>query len=413
MAFEEIIKKYKNDVFPKIGFHQQNILRKIEKCRTPELGGHLYVCDECNSTLMLHNSCSNRNCPVCQGNKRKKWIEKQCENLVNVPYFHVVFTVPDILNNIFIKYQEDFYNILFHSAWETLKLFFKKDKSLSGKGGMLCILHTWGQNLSFHPHLHCLVPAAGISENGDLKLIRGKDKFLFNVKNLGKVFRAKFAEKITKLEKQTNFIFPPIIRKLMFEKNWVVYAQKPFSTPENVVRYIGMYSHRVAISANRILEEKNGEVKFNYKDYKDGGTIKIATLKSEEFLRRFAMHILPFKFMKIRYFGYFNNRCKKEFLQKAKDSVGLYINHEETNTDTNENSEILNLDYELDDQEIVEKKHSHDCKNCNKGKLNKFISFSKEQFRAGLLVIDCKTGEILYKSRDGPSENFFICKISM
>ncbi len=423
MIFSQIIKNHKHEVFPKIGFHKQNILSKIEKCRTPELGGHLYVCDECQSVHLLNNSCSNRNCPVCQGNKRKQWIEKQCNNLINAPYFHVVFTVPDVLNSLFLKHQVDCYNALYHSVWNTLKEFFENDEALSGKGGMLCILHTWGQNLAFHPHLHCLVPAAGIGNDGLFKLVKGRDKFLFDVKNMGKVFRAKFAEEMTALEKSGILKFSGLIRKQAFTKNWVVYCQRPFSTPENVVRYIGMYSHRVAISENRILNDKDGIITFKYKDYKNGGKQEVMPLRSDEFLRRFSMHILPRKFMKIRYYGLLNNRCKKDFILKAKDAVGLYSENKavETTTQTPKSAEgifieandilpvtdenqydINDLDYGLDDEPITEKKTVIICPACKKGLLRKLTPITASDFETGIIVVNFKTGEIIFRSRDGP-----------
>jgi len=401
MSFTAIVKKYGRDIFPKIDFHSKNILLKIEKCRTPELGGHIFICEDCKTILSLNNSCSNRNCPVCQGNKRKRWIEKQCESLIKVPYFHVVFTVPDVLNRLFRENQKECYNLLFATAWETLKTFFENDKSLVGKGGMLCILHTWGQTLSFHPHLHCLVPAAGLNQAGEFKLLRGKNKFLFNVKSLGEVFRAKFAAGLTALHKKNVLILPDLTRKLMFWKNWIVYSQRPFSTPENVVRYIGMYSHRVALSENRIIEEKDGNVSFFYKDYKDEGKKKIMTLTGEEFLRRFSMHILPYKLMKIRYFGQLNNRHKKHFIKVAEKAVGLYCSKSdfpENRIDENQ------LDFDLDD-EPISKKNSVCCPNCKSFNFRKLASFAMLKNFKELVLIDIEKSQIYYNTRDGPQKS--------
>ena len=415
MIFSDIIKEHKTGVFPKIEFHQQKILSIIEKCRTPLMGSHLYVCRECESVLLLHNSCSNRNCPVCQGNKRKRWIDKQCNNLINAPYFHVVFTIPDVLNSLFLNHQNQCYNALFHAAWDTLKQFFKNDKILNGKGGMLSILHTWGQNLSFHPHIHCLVPGAGISNTGEFKPIKGGHKFLFNVKSLAKVFRAKFAENISSEEKKGNLKISPIVRKMMFTKNWVVFSQRPFSTPENVVRYIGMYSHRVAICENRIIDNKNGIVSFFYKDYKDGGTKKTMQLTGEEFIRRFSLHILPFRFTKIRYYGELNNRNINNFTRIAQNSVGLYkenicveteqIPEKEINTDNgvSQNNAIdFDLDYGLDDEHSVSKKTSIICPFCKKAFLHKLLAISYEDYNTGIIVVNSGSGEILFHCRAGP-----------
>lgn len=398
MKFTDIIKKYEPGISQKIGFHSHSILEKIQKCRTPELGGHLYVCEDCGSLHMLNNSCGNRNCPVCQGNKRKRWIEKQCDSLVNVPYFHVVFTVPDVLNSLFLKQQKECYNLLFHAAWDTLKTFFENDRALAGRGGMLCILHTWGQTLSFHPHLHCLVPAAGIGCAGEFKLVRGREKFLFDVKNMSRVFRAKFAAGLTLLQKSEKIYLPEITRNLMFKKQWVVYAQRPFSVPENVVRYIGMYSHRVAISEKRIIGDKDGMISFLYKDYRDEGKQKTMQLAGEEFLRRFAMHILPRKLMKIRYFGQLNNRCKKHFLHAARESVGLYrLENEDPEA---ENSEI-DLDSDLDDEPIV-RKNVPACPHCKSLNMRKIASFACLRNFKELVKLDFETSTIVYKTRDGP-----------
>jgi hypothetical protein len=302
---------------------------------------------------------------------------------------------------------------LYHSAWNTLKTFFSNDPALQGKGGMFCILHTWGQTLSFHPHLHCLVPAAGINSSGELKLIKGKDKFLFNIKNMSKVFRAKFAEELTRLEKKHKVsLIPPLTRKLMFSKSWVIFSQRPFSTPENVVRYIGMYSHRVAISENRILEDKDGMISFTYKDYKDNAKLKILSLDAVEFFRRFAMHILPYRFMKIRYYGLLNNLKKKYFLEKAIQSVGKYKTNKENQPDNQEPTDTIFED-DLDDEPVTQKPiYNLTCPLCKKGRLQKIAKLTAFELYIGIEVI--KNGVAVYKSRDGPEiENFIPVKIQI
>ncbi len=405
MSFNQIISQYKTDVFPLLTSEQQKIFSVIEKCRTPLLGSHLYRCDTCNSVYLLSNSCSNRNCPVCQGNKRYRWIRKQCNNLLNVPYFHVVFTVPDVLNPLFLRYPVFCYNALYHASWNTLRLFFINDKVLAGKGGMFCMLHTWGQTLTLHPHLHCLVPAAGIGTDGQFKLLKGKNKFLFRVKALGKVFRAKFAEELTRMEKDNLLKVPILIRKLMFEKSWVVYVQRPFSTPENVVRYIGMYSHRVAISENRIIDHADGNISFSYKDYKNNAEKKIMQLSSVEFLRRFALHILPRKFMKIRYYGQLNNRNIKHFLELGEKAVGRYAINQIPHTNKSRESQqnLLAQKDELDDIFTITKSANHlQCPLCKTGKLIRMAYFSAMDLINGVIVINTLTAEMVYHSRDGP-----------
>jgi len=392
----------------KINFHSQSIFEKIQKCRTPELGGHMYVCEDCGSLHVLNNSCGNRNCPVCQGNKRKRWIERQCDSLVNVPYFHVVFTVPDLLNGLFLKHQKECYNLLFHSAWDTLRVFFENDRALAGRGGMLCILHTWGQTLSFHPHIHCLVPAAGISSKGEFKLVRGKDKFLFNVKNMSRVFRAKFAAGLTLLQKKEEISLSGITRGLMFKKQWVVYAQRPFSVPENVVRYIGMYSHRVAISENRIIGDTDGVISFYYKDYRDDAKRKIMQLPGEEFLRRFALHILPHRLVKIRYFGQLNNRMKKHFLLAAKETVGLYrVENEEAGCEKSE------FDFDLDlDDEPIRRKNTPVCPHCKSLNMTKIAHFGCLHNFKELVSFDLGGKKVVYNSRDGPQVGNLLMTVS-
>jgi hypothetical protein len=420
MILGQIIGENKSFVFDELTLHQQNVLSCIEKCRTPALGAHLYYCEDCNNTYLLNNSCGNRNCPVCQGSKRKKWIKKQCDNLVNVPYFHVVFTLPHVLNSLVLGNQAIYYNTLFKAAWQTLETFFRNDPQIQGKGSMLSILHTWGQNLAFHPHIHCLVPAAGIDKNGDLKIAKGQDKFLFNVKALGKMFRAKFAAGLTRLEKSGAIKVPPLVRRLMFDKQWVVFSQRPFSTPINVVRYIGMYSHRVAISQNRIIANQNGITSFYYKDYKDAGKKKIMNLGSREFLRRFSMHILPLRFTKIRYYGLLNNRLKKQFVQKAQMEFGeINLNFDELSQTNNlvqetigeandeghpewaENAES-EFDDQLDDMQSIKPNYRMHCPKCKSNRIRILAVLSKHEIIEAVAVVNNRTGELFFNSRDGP-----------
>ena len=404
MRFSTIIQNHKTAILSKLTGHQQKILSTIENCRTPALGSHLYRCNDCNSLVLLHNSCSNRNCPVCQGNKRQRWIQGQCANLLNVPYFHVVFTLPHVLNPLFLQHPVVCYNALFHATWNTLKAFFSSETLLQGKGGMFCILHTWGQNLAFHPHLHCLVPAAGIGNDGDFKLLKGKDKFLFNVKAMSKVFRAKFAEELTVLEKKQVLVIPPITRGLMFAKKWVVFSQRPFSTPQNVVRYIGMYSHRVAISENRIIDDSDGKISMHYKDYKNAGEKKILQLESEEFLRRFAMHILPHKFVKIRYYGQLNNRNKKHFLELGTQQVGKFTQAVAEN-DPAVSQTDAEPDFGLDDSRTQSKviRLIH-CPYCKTGTLRLIASLARYGVDVEILVVDSATAEIICRSKDPPPD---------
>lgn len=400
--FNEMIENYKQIIFKKGMFteHKQHIFRQIKQCRTDSLGGHIYKCEKCGTTHLLNNSCRNRNCPVCQGEKRMKWVNKQCNNLLNVPYYHVIFTLPKILNELFLQFETECYNILYHSAWESLKLLFTTQKI---QGGMICIMHTWGQNLTLHPHLHCIVPSAGLNKSGELEILRSKDKFLFNVKSLSRIFRAKFVEKLTKSEKQNKLKIGSNRRMQLFEKQWVVNIQKPFGKPEIVVQYIGRYTHSIAISERRILSYDDEKVIFSYKNYKQNGEIQQMQLDPEEFLRRFALHILPFRFVKIRHYGVLSNSNRKKFVATGEKKVGKF---------KIENAE--NEEYPDEDEHYFEAKRKFKrCPCCKEFALRKLFSFSGSDLKTGIAIIDGSSGEIVYQSRAGPiDETVIIRKIN-
>lgn len=303
---------------------QLRTLSALKKCRTSALGGHIDACDECGNISISYNSCRNRHCPKCQGRKREKWIENRETELLPVPYFHVVFTLPEVLNKTALHEPKMLYDTLFETAWETLQTF-GKNKNL--QMGMIAVLHTWGQNLSLHPHLHCIVPGGGVDENGAWKNIRSDGKFLFSVKALSKVFRAKFCEKLKANlkdkfnENQENEYEK--IRQSLWEKPWVVYAKKPFGSPKSVVEYLGRYTHKIAISNGRIRGIDDKTVTFDYKDYRQKGIKKQMALSHEEFIRRFAMHILPKRFVKIRHYGFLSSTWKRIKLKKLQQKLGI------------------------------------------------------------------------------------------
>ena len=303
---------------------QLRTLSALKKCRTSALGGHIDACDECGNVSISYNSCRNRHCPKCQGRNREQWIENRENELLPVPYFHVVFTIPDTLNSLVLQQPKMLYDILFESAWETLQTF-GKNKNL--QMGMIAVLHTWGQNLSLHPHLHCIVPGGGVDENGAWKNIRNNGKFLFPVKALSKVFRAKFCEKLKANlkdkfnENQENEYEK--IRQSLWEKPWVVYAKKPFGSPKSVVEYLGRYTHKIAISNGRIRGIDDKTVTFDYKDYRQKGIKKQMVLSHEEFIRRFAMHILPKRFVKIRHYGFLSSTWKRIKLKNLQQKLGV------------------------------------------------------------------------------------------
>jgi hypothetical protein len=286
---------------------QLRTLYAIKKCRTAALGGHIDACDDCGNLSISYNSCRNRHCPKCQGKDREDWILARESELLPVPYFHVVFTLPDSLNALALHDPKSVYAALFGSVWETLSQF---GKNQGVQMGMIAVLHTWGQNLSLHPHLHCIVPGGGIDHRGNWKNIRPGGKYLFPVKALSKVFRAKYCERLKRKE--------PVqygqIRQELWGKPWVVFAKRPFGSPRSVVEYLGRYSHKIAISNHRIkaIDEKN--VAFDYKDYRQNGLKKRMTLTHAEFIRRFALHILPKGFVKIRHYGFLSSTWKRKKL---------------------------------------------------------------------------------------------------
>ena len=276
----------------------QRIVRAIQYCRTSALGGHKDRCDQCGHIRISYNSCRNRHCPKCQNTHREAWIENRKKDLLPVPYFHVVFTVPGKLNGLFLFDPAGMYKLLFKSAWQTMEQF--SWTNLQCQGGMIAILHTWGQNLSLHPHLHCIVPGGGLDVKGNWKAVKTSKNgkaFLFRVENLSEVFRGKFTRELRKM----HALEKPLTRDL-YKTRWVVYAKEPFGGPDQVVEYLGRYTHKTAISNHRILSIDDTGVRFSYRDYRDNKP-KQMTLSGTEFLRRFCQHILPRGFVRVRHFG--------------------------------------------------------------------------------------------------------------
>ena len=323
---QDIIKKYgeeykeKHKMMP----HIAKTMGAIEKCRTEKLGYHEDVCDECGYRKISYNSCRNRHCPKCQSIARAKWVEEREAEILNVKYFHVVMTIPSELYMIAYQNQSKVYKILFKATAETLEELARDKKYLGAEIGFMEVLHTWGQTLVYHPHIHCIVPAGGIDKIG--KWRNSKKKFFIPVKVLSRKFRGKFLYYLKKeelkfygkneyLNNKQNF---DELMSKMYNKEWISYCKPPFENAKSVIKYLGRYTHRVAISNERIVSEENGEVTFKYRDYKDNNKMKEMTVKAEEFIRRFLMHILPPGFMKIRHYGLLGNRNKKTKLAVCK-----------------------------------------------------------------------------------------------
>lgn len=308
----------------KLSYAQSKAVSAIQNCRTAKLGGHIDVCENCGHKQISYNSCRNRHCPKCQTLSKERWIDSQKANLLNVGYFHVVFTLPHELNSVIYQNQKILYNLLFRTVAETLQELAADKKYLGAMLGFTSILHTWGQNLMFHPHIHCIIPAGGLNSLGHW--VNSRKKFFLPVKVLSHKFRGKFLQ----LLKSEELVFygslkylenPVDFQQLLntcYNKDWIVYCKPPFKDASCVVEYLGRYTHRVAISNNRILKLENGFVSFKWRDYKDENKWKVMTISIEEFIRRFLFHILPLGFMKIRHYGILGNRNKTVKLNLCK-----------------------------------------------------------------------------------------------
>lgn len=306
---------------------QLRTLSALSKCRTAALGGHVDGCSNCGKLRISYNSCRNRHCPKCQGNEREAWIQAREKELLPVAYFHVVFTLPSELNILCMQYPKIMYASLFDAAWDTINTFSKDEKHLGATSGMISILHTWGQQLTLHPHLHCIIPGGGLTQEGKWKQCKTKGNYLFPVKAVSEVYRAKYMHHLRKnvashnekhKEEQTKqIVIPKHIIDACFKKKWVVYAKNAFSGVHSVVEYLGRYTHKIAISNHRItkIDTINDAVSFKYKDYKAKGIKKELTLNSMEFVRRFSLHILPKAFVRIRHYGILSSTAKTKAIE--------------------------------------------------------------------------------------------------
>lgn len=299
---------------------QLRTLHAIRKCRTAALGGHIDQCNnpDCHKLHLSYNSCRNRHCPKCQGHKREAWIRAPEDELLNVPYYHLVFTLPEAINPLCLYNPGRVYNILFKTAWSVIKDFGTNPKFIGGRTGMTAILHTWGQNLSLHPHLHCIVPGGGMTQSGKWKHAVKQEKYLFPADALSNVFRARYVDQLRK-----HFDQPKCFYDKLFEKEWVVYCKRSFFGPTQVVEYLGRYTHKIAISNHRILSLDDQKVIFTAKDYRKGGQQYIVKLTDQEFIRRFALHILPKGFMRIRHYGILSSTVKQIILKPLQEEVGI------------------------------------------------------------------------------------------
>jgi len=352
---------------------QLRVMTAIERCRTATLGGHVEQCDQCHFQRIAYNSCRDRHCPKCQSLARAQWIEDRQAELLDTQYFHVVFTVPEEIAAIAYQNKDVVYDILFRATSETLRTIAADPQHLGAEIGFFAVLHTWGQNLMFHPHLHCVVPGGGLSADGS-RWIPCRKGFFLPVRVLSRLFRRLFVESLEKTFAAGQLQFfsaleelrdPTAFRRLLGRvrsRKWVVYAKKPFAGPQQVLDYVGRYTHRVAISNNRILNIEDGRVTFRYKDYRDGSQQKTMTLSANEFIRRFLLHVLPEGFHRIRYYGFLGNRSRKEKLEQCRQLLGMVPREPDSLT------KVAKLDYR-DCYQALTGSSLWECPACHRGRM--------------------------------------------
>ena len=318
----------------KLSKEQWKVYNAIINCGTRELGYHICTCSECGEEYFGYNSCRNRHCPMCQNYAREKWIQKESSYLLDAKYFHIITTVPYELNEIFLYNKNICYNILFKATSESILELAEDPRWLGAKVGITSILHTWGQTMELHPHIHSIVTGGGLKNN---QWISCNKDYIFKVQVLGSLFRGKFLyylkHEFNNLK--TNFKDIKEFNKFLeslYNKTWITYIEPPKGNAGNVIEYVGRYSFRVAISNNRIKNIENGKVTFEYKDYKDNSKIKLMTISGEEFIRRFLLHILPDKFTKIKHYGLLSNRNKKNNIRFCRLLISKILTNEFVST---------------------------------------------------------------------------------
>ena len=314
---------------------QRRVMTAIERCRTAALGGHIEQCDRCGHTRVWYNSCRNRHCATCQSLARAAWLEQRQAETLDCDYFHVVFTVPDAIAEIALQNKAVVYGILFRATAKTLRTIAADPTHLGAEIGFFAVLHTWGQTLMHHPHLHCVVPGGGLSPDGT-RWIACQPGFLLSVRVLSRLFRRLFLEDLQKAFDAGRLHFAASLDALterqafgdyltpVRQTDWVVYAKPPFAGPQQVLDYVGRYTHRIAISNNRVLDMEEGQVRFRYRNYRANRsqTHATMTLTATEFIRRFLLHVLPTGFHRIRYYGFLGNRHRAEKLAHCRQLLG-------------------------------------------------------------------------------------------
>jgi len=319
----------------RIRFQQLKVMRAILHCRTAALGGHIDICPRCGGDKTIsYNSCRNRHCPKCQTQARQRWIAARRQEVLDTRYFHVVFTLPHELHPLILQNQAALYNLLFRSVADTLLEVAANPEHLGAEIGFFGILHTWGQNLLFHPHIHCVIPGGGLSSD-HTQWIHPRYPFFLPIKPLSKVFRGKFVAGLKRVFRQGRLTFTGSIERMaepkcfaaflrtLFRQDWIVYAKPAFGGPEQVLRYLGRYTHRVAISNHRLVSFDGNHVTFRWRDYARGNKQRLMTVSADEFIRRFLVHVLPKGFVRIRHFGFMANYQRSLSLELCRQRLGM------------------------------------------------------------------------------------------
>lgn len=368
----DIFRKYRHHIGP-LYPAAAKVVRDIIDCRTRKLGGHVRLCSDCGHEEISYNSCRNRHCPKCQFLARAEWVEARIDELLPVDYFHVVFTLPHELNPLILQNKKEIYGLLFNAAAATIKDVAKN--RMQGEPGFIAVLHTWDQKLLDHPHVHMIIPGGGLRTN-----VEGKDEwipchrgFLLPIALLSKVFRGKFLSGLEKLRdglvyegRLTGIRDPRRFKKLLqtaARKNWIVYAKPPFAGPEQVIHYLGNYTHRVAISNHRLIKTENEHIHFRYRDSRDGNKQKVMSLHAQEFIRRFLLHVLPRRFVRIRSYGFLGNRFRKTKIAKLKQILIPKIEHEPIDVQSPEKRDWKERLKDLTGYDVSI------CPKCEKGKM--------------------------------------------
>jgi Putative transposase/Transposase zinc-binding domain len=368
--FRQCGDKYRQIHGVHMAYNQWQVMNAIEACRTAALGGHMEQCDNCGHQRNAFNSCRNRHCPKCQSLAREKWLDDRRAELLDTEYFHVVFTLPASIAAIALQNKRVVYNILFSATAQTLRTIAADPKHLGANIGFIAVLHTWGQNLLDHPHLHCIVPGGGLSSD-EQSWVSCPPGFFLHVRVLSRLFRRLFLEGLQQAFNSGELKFFSDLEPLKDSKDfsrylapvrkteWVVYAKPPFGGSEQVLAYLGRYTHRVAISNHRLVSAKDGKVEFKWKDYRHNSRKKVMTLDSDEFIRRFLLHVLPYRFQRIRHFGVFGNRVRKHKLALCRELLGC---------EPPPNKPTESLDYR-DRYEELTGQSLRDCPCCEKGQM--------------------------------------------